>query len=178
MLQPKKTIPYLREYFNNDVKKKWVKLPEAKEIAIPIPGKYHETDIREAATRQLIDLNSKFPSENEINFLLSKANEGGMTALDDGYINVSSFPQYFDETGQFRKDLDPDFADQLSVYLSEGRPGFYQQYIGPLKKQLIVPNKLITPFIHPNVYLDQSQKHPNLGVFSTFKFGGTIEKEE
>lgn len=178
LLEPKKTVPYISAYFNTSPVKQ-AKLSNGTETFVPIPGKYHETDLREAIIRQWMQNNlGKTPSERELNFLFSKANEGGMTALEDGYLNVSSFPEYFDETGHFRSDLPQDLVDELSIYLNEGTPGFYERYIGSLKSPLSVPNKLITPFIHPSIYLDPHSEHPNLGIFSTFKLGGKIKKQE
>ena len=172
LLNPKATVNHISTYFKTNPV-----LEKVGDNFRPIPGAYHEEDLREAIVRQWMQNNpGKMLSDKEFAFLFSKANAGGMTALEDGYLNVSSFPEYFDETGHFRSDLPEDFADELSIYLSEGRPGFYQRYIGPLKRPLPVSSKLISPFIHPNVYLYPGE-HPNLGIFSTFKKGGKLNKE-
>lgn len=167
LLDPNKTVKHIDDYFNIEERFRF-------------PGKYHEKDLREGIIRQWMQNNpGKMPSQKELDFLFSKANEGSITALEDGYLNVSSFPEYFDKTGHFRSDLPENFIDELSIYLSEGRPGFYERYIGPMKKPFNdglynIPTR--TLFIHPYVYENPKASFKNLGLFSTYKQGGKITR--
>lgn len=176
LLQPGKTVPHVRTYFNTTVKRN----PDGTWVV----GKYHEPNEREAAARQLMaSQNKTYVSEKEINDFLNRGEESKYVevpaAVGEEW-NVSSFPEYFDENGNFKKNLPEDLIDELSVNLKEGVPGFYQQYIGTLKRPLAMPNKLYTPFIHPYVYEsgDLFRRMPNLGIFSTFKNGGTIKLQK